>query len=195
MGRLNKKVPKLNEVKAVLQRLQGFPEEEAPAGSEPPGNGPRRSRGGAIFAAIVFVQALAIVVAVYVFSRPDPLATVDPHKAAIESAEPGKSLAKSASDKATLAQARSLMAKGQVRAARIQLLALARKGSPDAAWDAARSYDPNVLATIPDADADPDIDEATLWYRTWYDTAVKEGMVADSVSVERIIGAMRSQRR
>jgi hypothetical protein len=87
--------------------------------------------------------------------------------------------------------ARGLMAKGQVRAAREQLLALARKGSPDAAWDVARSYDPNVLATLPQPDAAPDIPEASRWYRTWHETAVKEGMVANSVSVERIIGAMQ----
>ena len=82
------------------------------------------------------------------------------------------------------------MAKGKVRAAREQLLVLANKGSPDAAWDLARSYDPNVLVGLP-ADAAPDVKEATRWYRTWYAAAVREGLVADSVSLERIIGSMR----
>ena len=35
MGRFDKKEPKLNEVKAVLQRLQGFPEDETPAPPPP----------------------------------------------------------------------------------------------------------------------------------------------------------------
>jgi hypothetical protein len=92
--------------------------------------------------------------------------------------------------KAALEAARALMAKGKVRAAREQLLALANKGSPDAAWDLARSYDPNVLVGLP-ADASPDVKEATRWYRAWYAAAVRDGLVADSVSLERIIGSMR----
>jgi hypothetical protein len=86
--------------------------------------------------------------------------------------------------------ARALMAKGKVRSAREQLLALANKGSPDAAWDLARSYDPNVLAGLPAADASPDVKEATRWYRAWYAAAVRDGLVADSVSLERIIRSM-----
>ena len=84
-----------------------------------------------------------------------------------------------------------LMTNGRVRAARQQLLGLAAEGSPDVAWALARSYDPNFLATMPAADAGPDIEEATRWYRTWYAAAVKEGLVADSVSLERIIRSMR----
>ena len=92
--------------------------------------------------------------------------------------------------KAALEGARALMSKGRVRAAREQLLALANNGSPDAAWDLARSYDPNVLAALP-ADAAPDVKEATRWYRAWYAAAVRDGLVADSVSLERIVGSMR----
>jgi hypothetical protein len=85
------------------------------------------------------------------------------------------------------------MAKGQVRAARERLLALTAGGSPnaDVAWALARSYDPNVLVEVPAADAAPDIEEATRWYRAWYAAAVRQGLVADSVSLERIIGSMR----
>jgi hypothetical protein len=54
----------------------------------------------------------------------------------------------------------------------------------------ARSYDSNVLAAIPAADAAPDIEQATRWYRTWYAAAVSQGLVPNSVSVERIIGSM-----
>lgn len=188
MGRFDKKEPKLNEVKAVLQRLQGFPEDESPAGVVPASGGARRPRGGAIVAATVFGLAGAILGAAYVSGS---LTTSTTQKAGVETTALPPPTVRSEAVKAALEVARGLMAKGQVRAAREQLLALARKGSPDAAWDVARSYDPNVLATLPQPDAAPDIPEASRWYRTWHETAVKEGMVANSVSVERIIGAMQ----
>jgi hypothetical protein len=91
-----------------------------------------------------------------------------------------------------LQAALGLMGSGGVNAARQQLLAMVADGSPDVAWALARSYDPNFLGTIQGADASPDIEEAARWYRTWYAAAVREGQVAaDSVSLERIIGAMR----
>lgn len=83
------------------------------------------------------------------------------------------------------------MAAGRVLTGRKQLLALASEGSVDVAWALARSYDPNFLSTITAADASPDIEEATRWYRTWYAAAVKQGLVADSVPLERIIRSMR----
>jgi hypothetical protein len=189
MGRFDKKEPKLNEVKAVLQRLQGFPEDERPAGAAPASADARRPRGGAAVAAIIFGLGGGILSAAYLFGS---LSTSAPQKAAVETTEPPPpSVVRSEAVKAALEAARALMAKGQVRAAREQLLALAWKGSPDAAWDVARSYDPNVLSALPQPDAGPDIPEASRWYRTWYEAAVKEGMVANSVSIERIIGAMQ----
>jgi hypothetical protein len=186
MGRFDKKEPKLNEVKAALQRLQGFPEDPVPAGAQPASGGAQPSRRkGRIIAAVVLLQAAAVVGAAYLFAN---LTTPDvPQSAAVETPEP----IKSETVKSALAAARGLMSKGQVRAAREQLLVLATKGSPDAAWDVARSYDPTVLAKIPQADAAADIAEATRWYHTWYDGAVKEGMVANSVSLERIITSMQ----
>ena len=89
--------------------------------------------------------------------------------------------------------AQALMNTGRVQAARQRLLAIASSdGSPDAAWALARSYDPNHLNGIQDADAGPDVAEATTrWYRTWYAEAVKQRLVTNSVSVEKIIGSMR----
>jgi hypothetical protein len=84
-----------------------------------------------------------------------------------------------------------LLQAGRVQAARQRLLSLSSGGAADVAWALARSYDPNFLRTIPTADAAPSIEEATRWYRTWYAAAVKQGLVADSVSLERIIGSMR----
>jgi hypothetical protein len=100
-------------------------------------------------------------------------------KPAVEEAP--KSLALHASD---------LMASGQVQAARSALLRAPQDDSADVAFALALSYDPNYLATIPAPDAGPDVTEAKRWYRTWYDIAVKQGLVSDRVPLERIIRSM-----
>jgi hypothetical protein len=87
--------------------------------------------------------------------------------------------------------AQDLLSKGQVQAARKQLLGLASAGATDVAWMLARSYDPNFLVTLPSADGSPDVEQATRWYRIWHAAAVKQGLVPNSVSVDRIIGSMR----
>jgi outer membrane biosynthesis protein TonB len=92
---------------------------------------------------------------------------------------------------ATLQVALGLMASGHIQAARGELLRLAPEDSADVAWALARSYDPNFLGTLSTADATADIAEATRWYRAWYAIAVKQGLVADSVPLERIIRSMR----
>ncbi|MFZ1105599.1 MAG: hypothetical protein WAN86_22535 [Hyphomicrobiaceae bacterium] len=83
------------------------------------------------------------------------------------------------------------MSTGRVQAARQRLLAMASDGSPEVAWALARSYDPNHLKGIQGADAGPDVAEATRWYRAWYAAAVKQRMITNSVSLEKIIGSMR----
>jgi hypothetical protein len=87
--------------------------------------------------------------------------------------------------------AQDLLSKGQVQAARKQLLGLASADATDVAWMLARSYDPNFLVTLPSADGSPNVEQATRWYRIWHAAAVKQGLVPNSVSVERIIGSMR----
>jgi hypothetical protein len=96
---------------------------------------------------------------------------------------------------APLQVASDLIAKGQVRAARDVLLRGTPQESADLAWLLARSYDPNYLVTLKAADAAPDVAQATRWYRTWYDIAVKQGLVADSVSLDRIIRSMSELNR
>lgn len=91
---------------------------------------------------------------------------------------------------ATLQLSSELTASGQVQAARAALLRVMPNDSADVAWALARSYDPNYLATIAAPDAGPDITEATRWYRTWYDIAVRQRQVSDNVSLERVIRAM-----
>jgi hypothetical protein len=68
---------------------------------------------------------------------------------------------------------------------------MAPEGSPHVAWALARSYDPTHLKEIQGADAAPDVVEATPWYHAWYAAAVKQRMISDSVSVEKIINSMR----
>jgi hypothetical protein len=87
--------------------------------------------------------------------------------------------------------AQDLLSRGQVQAARKQLLGLASAEATDVAWMLARSYDPNFLVTLPSSDGSPDVEQATRWYRIWHAAAVKQGLVPNSVSVERIIGSMR----
>jgi len=91
---------------------------------------------------------------------------------------------------AALSAASELLVSGRVQAARNALLRATKEESADVAWALARSYDPNFLIEVPAADASPDVAEATRWYRTWYDIAVKQGLIADSVSLERIIRSM-----
>ncbi len=210
MARSDDNDPKLSEVKAVLQRLQGFDTEpDGPAAQKPAGAAHRAGRGvAAVTGVVLMATAAGLFGAAYLFVRakppsPEPTATKEETTAQTAGVPQSPLAAKEPSGtsapqrppsalevKAALDGARALMSKGQVRAARARLLALANEGSPDAAWDLARSYDPNVLAALP-ADAAPDVTEATRWYRAWYAAAVREGLVADSVSLERIIGSMR----
>jgi hypothetical protein len=208
MARSNNKDPKLSEVKAVLHRLQGFEGEPEPATSKPAETDQRSGRGAVVAAwGVILATTAGLLGAVYLFvlstgRGPDPprkaeaapartvSVPLSPPQAQEPPPAPQRPDPPPPDVKAALEGARALMAKGKVRAAREQLLALANKGSPDAAWDLARSYDPNVLGAL-SADATPDVKEATRWYRTWYAAAVRDGLVADSVSLERIIGSMR----
>jgi hypothetical protein len=212
MAHSDKKDPKLNEVRAVLQRLQGLPTEGELDDARRAGAVSRRARG--IWVATIGLTAVTIAGAAYLLtsfnqsadSGPKPAATaqkpataatpgsgpkdqqVVPTNAASRPAQPGASAVKP-----TLDGALDLIAKGRIRAAREQLLALTDGGLPpaDVAWALARSYDPNHLMTLPAPDGAPDVKEATRWYRLWYGAAVRQGLVADSVSLERIIGSMR----
>jgi hypothetical protein len=93
--------------------------------------------------------------------------------------------------RAAIDAAQDLLSRGQVQAARKQLLQVASSETADVAWMLARSYDPNFLVTLPSADGGADVEQATRWYRIWHAAAVKQGLVPNSVSVDRIIGSMR----
>lgn len=199
----------LSEVKAVLHRLEGL-------SAEPQFAGPRRAelgfRRGYLFGiastTTVIVTAALVLVFGYVLPGLGPQATSTPRHepnrlvassklpdasgvvtgSAVSTEErPGTSAMVSSAVEA----AQALMSTGRVQAARQGLLAIAPYGSPHVAWALARSYDPNHLQEIKGADAAPDVAEATRWYRTWYAAAVKQRMISNSVSVEKIIGSMR----
>jgi hypothetical protein len=183
---------KLREVKAVLHRLQRISAE--PTFTSPPpvaesASQPIRvpTRRTAVIVALIVAALSSLLAISYTFvalqrstrstSVPSPAVPATPRA---ERASPGPALQ----------VARGLMTSGQVQAAREQLFRIVGEDSADAAWALARSYDPNFLNTIPTADAGPDIGEATRWYRAWYAISVRQGLVAESVPLERIINSM-----
>lgn len=158
----------------------------------------------AVKAAVLIMFLAAILIGLVIFvgvdrqPAPAPVAELHPPAASavapqnpVPATVPAQEVRKSELVSA-LPVASDLMASGRVLAARDVLLRVAQAGSADVAWALARSYDPNYLVTIRAADARPDVAEATRWYRTWYDIAVKQGLVADSVSLDRIIRSMSS---
>jgi hypothetical protein len=195
--------PKLNEVRAVLQRLQTFsaqPDNVEPqtetsstygsfAIGRPPAVIALAVAGACALLGLVWLTyppagrtaapAAAIPDASFTAAIPPVEASISPP--ALRPSRP----------RAATEVAQDLLARGHVQAARKQLLGSVSEGAADVAWILARSYDPNFLAAIPAADADPDIEQATRWYRAWYAAAVSQGLVPNSVSVERIIGSMR----
>lgn len=199
----------LSEVRAVLHRLQGLPAERQSAGPRLAELGFRRGYlFGIASTTTVIVTAALVLVFGYVLPGFGPQATSTPKDdpnpqvaslklpdasgnftgSAVSTEErPGAS----ATVGPTVEAAQALMSTGRVQAARQRLLAMTPDGSPHVAWALARSYDPNHLKEIQGADAAPDVAEATRWYRTWYAAAVKQRMISDSVSVEKIIGSMR----
>jgi hypothetical protein len=202
MGRW-KKDRRLNEVKAILRRLQHIATDPDPAdlanasgAGAPPMSGPTHLTIAAMVATVVAVLGLVATYGLVSFRQPtDPTE----NRAPTSSGAPTEMVSRQ-SDAASppsplagqvLQSALQQMASGRIQTARGQLLPIASEGSADAAWSLARSYDPNYLATIPSADAAADVEEATRWYQIWHTIAVKEGLVADSISLERIIRSMR----
>lgn len=91
---------------------------------------------------------------------------------------------------AVLSQAQRLMVSGDILLARETLLKSVEGGSSDIALALARSYDPNVLSSVANPNAAPDVEVAELWYRRWHASAVEEGLMRDTKPLERIIRSM-----
>lgn len=94
-------------------------------------------------------------------------------------------------DAARISEAMRLIDEGRVVAGRDMLLDGLADRTADAALALARSYDPNSVRLIPNADATPDVEQAERWYRRWYDIAVSDGLALDAQRLDRIIKAMR----
>jgi hypothetical protein len=94
-------------------------------------------------------------------------------------------------DAERLAVAQGLMDKGKVTEARRVLNNDLASRHPEAALLLARSFDPNSLQLIANADASPDPAEAERWYRRWSELASGEGLALDRERLDRIIKAMR----
>jgi hypothetical protein len=195
--------PKLSEIRAVLQRLQTF--SAAPDSVELQRETSRTDKSVAVVAgrvpaaiALTMAGAFALLGLVWLTYSPTgrtaapAAATASPEGLAIPAVEASVSppALRPSRPGAATEDAQGLLAGGHVQAARKQLLGSVSEGTADVAWMLARSYDPNVLAAIPAADAAPDIEQATRWYRAWHAAAVSQGLVPNSVSVERIIGSM-----
>jgi hypothetical protein len=216
MDQSGKEDRKLSEVRAVLHRLQGLPAERQSADPRLAELGFRRGYLiGIASTTTVMVTAALVLVFGYVLPGFGPPATSTPKQAtSTPKDEPNRQVASlklpdasgvitgsavsteerpgaSAAVSPAVEAAQAFMSTGRVQAARQRLLAMAPESSPHVAWALARSYDPTHLKEIQGADAAPDVAEATRWYRAWHAAAVKQRMISDSVSVERIIGSMR----
>jgi hypothetical protein len=194
---------RLAEVKAILHRLQALSVEPgtgiAAAGGKrtDPGRVPGRR---ALAAGLGLLAGLATIgLGAYTITdlrEPSSRSTglratrsaEDPTFLAVGDRQPTDKSEPSA--QAVLEKAMQDIAAGHVRAARDALIRVQHQGSADMAWTLARSYDPNFLGEIPQRDAEPNVTEATRWYRIWYSRALTDGLVAESVSLERIIRSM-----
>ena len=90
-----------------------------------------------------------------------------------------------------ISDAQRMIDEGKIAAGRDLLLDGLAERQADAALVLARSYDPNSLRLIANADATPDVEEAERWYRRWHEIAVNDGLALDTHRLDRIIKAMR----
>jgi hypothetical protein len=205
--------PRLSEVKAVLQRLQRISADpQADTLDHTASQQAPRPRRLALAAAAGVAAAVLIAGGAFVLTDPSrfigstvgrlrqppavaPAPTAPQVKLAAapsgDASLPPLAVQPATSQRPVLEAAIGLLNAGRVQVARRQLLAIASEDAADVAWALARSYDPNFLATIPGADAEPDIAAATRWYRAWHAAALRQGLVTEGVSLERILGSMR----
>lgn len=195
---------RLAEVKAILHRLQDLAAEAGTgvpaAGGGNTGHANRIAKRRVLAAALGLVAGLATIgLGAYTLTdlrgpagqsadlRPTRTAEGSA-SSAVRDRQPIDKPEQSA--QAILEKATQDIAAGHVRAAREALIRIQHQGSADMAWALARSYDPNFLNEIAQRDAEPNVTEAARWYRIWYSRALTDGLVAETVSLERIIRSM-----
>ena len=86
--------------------------------------------------------------------------------------------------------ANALIQDGRIAEARKSLLAAPPPERSAVALLLARTYDPNFLSTLSISDGKPDLDEARRWYRHWYELAVKEGAVPQSMRLDLLLRSL-----
>ena len=241
---MQKQDQKLEEVRAILQRLQristGAEEDEAPpasngirplnpapkTGQSPPRPQKRAGMSGEMKIAAVALPVFIVlgVAGAFFWSltgdkapparHSDQKAAVKAPKAQIEpekvgtaavapNSDPRPAEARQTLNPATvklqqagepdaerLSVAQRLMDKGKVSEARRVLKNDLASRNAEAALLLARSYDPNSLHLIANADATPDPGEAEHWYRRWSEIAAGQGLALDKERLDRIIKAM-----
>lgn len=84
----------------------------------------------------------------------------------------------------------SLLEHGHILEARRLLIEEKTIERSGGALTMARSFDPNYLLTLSHADAGPDIAEARRWYRRWYELAIKDGAVPESIRVDLLLQSL-----
>jgi hypothetical protein len=203
--------PRLSEVKAVLQRLQRISAGPEVQAEQLAAEQALRRRGWGLSVSLGLAAGALVAVGAFVFIDPArllgpsasrerqlPAAVTQPVPSTTKlvvvpggNVSPPLAAQSQIPPRPALEAAMGMLSAGRVQAARRQLLAIASEDAADVAWALARSYDPNFLSAIPGPDAGPDVTEAARWYRAWHASAVRQGLVTESVSLERIIGAMR----
>jgi len=211
---------RLEEVKTLLHQLQRIrsepansgppngPEGSSRQGGRRPGGGPSARRTMPIRPVLMAGAALLLVGAAVtgasLFSEkpaperreaaPTAAAVQQPGPAEPMSSPEGGTTEPSPETGATLSllqHAQQMMLGGDILGARTMLMKSADSGPPDLALALARSYDPNFLRSVTNPNATPDVEQATLWYRRWHDAAVEDGLVTDTLRLERILRSMR----
>jgi len=88
------------------------------------------------------------------------------------------------------ANAKKMMDRGKIKAARELLLQPFLASTHDGAWLIARSYDPRYLATIVSPDAPGNREKAAEWYSRWRDIGAQNGVPMDDAHLRRLIQSL-----
>ncbi len=89
-----------------------------------------------------------------------------------------------------LGDGHSLLARGEVVAARELFTRSLQLGSLEAALALGRAHDPRYLEQLPASDAAPDPAYAAAMYRQWYSRSVEAGAISQGVQLDRLLNAL-----
>ncbi len=131
---------------------------------------------------------------------PDPIAVLPPLTTADTTAKDAGSSKPEAQADASPERAAGLvkqghrrMSAGDVAGARVLFVQGMEFGSPEAALALGRSFDPEYLAQLPNANGQPDAARAEAMYREWHRRSLAAGTIAPGIKLSKLIQAMRRQ--